>query len=126
MPLDIDQLHQPRYGPGLLQSRWISSPDLYCQWAAAPLMAIMSMVFGSNLDFDGKAVRAVENGVQGLITVGFRQGDEVLESARFRLVKAVNCAQRQVTVSLGLGDDPKRVEVRHLGKRLRSLPSIFL
>ncbi len=54
--------------------------------------------------------------MQGLVAIGLGQGDEVLETTRLGLKKAVNCAQGEITVGLGLSDDAKSVEIGHLRK----------
>ncbi len=53
---------------------------------------------GTDLKFDGIAVRPDQRGVQRLVTIGLGDGDVVLELARHGLVQTVKHAQRPVAV----------------------------
>ena len=53
-------------------------------------------VLGADLDFHRGTKRAEESGVQGLIAIGFWNGDVVFEFSGNWFVKRVQCAQGEV------------------------------
>ena len=71
---------------------------------------------GSHLKFDVYAGRADQRGVQGLIAIELGDRDVVLEAARHRLVQLMQHAERGVAVGHGRHNDPKTVDVGHLGE----------
>ena len=63
--------------------------------------AVVGHIFhfvGSDLDFNGHAVHALQHGVQRLVTVCLGNGDVVLELSGYRLIEAVHHAQRAIAI----------------------------
>ena len=67
--------------------------------------------FGANLDFEGLAGFGDHRGVQGLVEVGPRHGDEVLDTAGDGAPEVVDDAENGVAILHGVGDDAHGVEV---------------
>ena len=72
--------------------------------------------FGADLEFDVDPGRSDKRGVQRLIAVVFRNGDEIFQSLRDWAVELVQDAQRHVAVEIGANHDPEPVDVVELGK----------
>src|SRR5690606_38010473 len=53
--------------------------------------------------------------MQRLITVGFRDGDVIFETARYRLIQAVHQAQHAVTGVDAVGDNAEPVHIHNIG-----------
>ncbi len=70
--------------------------------------------FGANLDFKGLAGLGDDGGVQGLVKVGPRHGDEILDTAGHGTPQVVDDAENGVAILHGVGDDPHGVEVVNL------------
>ncbi len=68
-------------------------------------------VLGADLDFELVAAFGDERGVQRLVEVGPRHGDEVFEAAGHGTPDAVQQAEDGVAVGLGFGDDANGEEV---------------
>jgi hypothetical protein len=66
---------------------------------------------GPDLHFEGQAVFADHRGVQGLIAVGPRHRDEVLDAPRHRRPGLVDDAERGVAVLDAVGHDAERDEI---------------
>ena len=62
-------------------------------------------LFGANLDFERRSVFCDDRGVQRLIEVGPRHGDEILDAPRHRTPDVVNDAQHCVAVLQRARDD---------------------
>src|ERR1022692_2692884 len=118
--------------------RWSSAagplrPSLYFQWAAMPSSAMRCIssvriwtskvlgdamhLFGADLDLEGLAVRAHHAGVQGLVEIGPRNGDEILDAARNGGPLIVDLPQRRVAVLDRVGEDAQRHEIVDLVER---------
>src|ERR1022692_4241231 len=118
--------------------RWSSAagplrPSLYFQWAAMPSSAMRCIssvriwtskvlgdamhLFGADLDLEGLAVRAHHAGVQGLVEIGPRNGDEILDAARNGAPLIVDHPQRRVAVLDRVGEDAQRHEIVDLVER---------
>ncbi len=74
-------------------------------------------LLGTNLHFDGDAVRAEQGRVQGLVPVDARDRDVVLEPSRHGLVDAVHQAERAITRIRAVDDDAKTVDIDHFIQR---------
>ena len=97
MPLRVDHLHQPFACPNLGGTA-AGVTRLVMPMGGSALHGQHVHVLGAYLDFNGHVIGTVENGVERLVAIGLGQGDEILESARLWLIKAVNRAQGQVTM----------------------------
>ncbi len=70
----------------------------------------------ADLDFDGRAERAKQRGVQRLVAIRLGDGDVILEFSRNRLVQAVQGAQGEIAGRYVLDGDAETVDVEYLGK----------
>src|ERR1019366_1011366 len=73
--------------------------------------------FGAYLDFEGLAGLGDDGGVQRLVVVGPRHGDEVLDAAGHGAPGVVDDAENGVAILHGVGDDAHGVEVVDLVDR---------
>ncbi len=73
-------------------------------------------VFRANLHLDQHAKRSEDDRVQGLISVGLRDGDVILEAPRDRLVEVVDDAENAVTRVHAVDYDTERQQIIHLLK----------
>ena len=71
---------------------------------------------GANLHFDNHAVHAYQYGVQGLVAVGFGDGDIVFEFTGHRLEKIVHHAQGSVAVVNAVDDQAKGKYIHNVAK----------
>ena len=74
-------------------------------------------LLGADLDFEGLPVRADHRGVQRLVEVGPRDGDEILDAPGNGPPLVVDHAQRRVAVLHRIGDDAQRHQVVDLVDR---------
>src|SRR5208337_4504695 len=70
--------------------------------------------FGANLDFEGLAGLGDDGGVQRLVEVGPRHGDEVLDASGHGAPEIVDDAENGVAVLHGIGDHAHGVEIVNL------------
>ena len=68
-------------------------------------------LLGANLHFEGVAVLGDDGGVERLVKVGPRHGDEVLDAAGDGTPEVVNDAEGGITVLDGIGDDAHGEEI---------------
>ena len=68
-------------------------------------------LFGADLDFEGQAAGADHGGVQRLVQVGPRDGDEVLDAAGNGMPLVVDHAERGVAVLDRIGDDAQGQQI---------------
>ena len=73
---------------------------------------------GAELELDGGAVGANQGGVQGLVAIHFRDGNVVLEFARYGAIQLVQGAQRQIALGQGVHNDAKAVNIQHVREGL--------
>ena len=73
-------------------------------------------VFGADLDLDRRSKRAEQHGVQRLVTVGFRNRDEIAETPVHRLEQRMHGPQRLVAVGDRIHDDPEPIHIHELGE----------
>ena len=73
--------------------------------------------FGADLHLEGVALLGDDGGVQRLVEIVARDGDEVLDASGHRPPLAMNDAQHRVTVGFRLGDDAQRQHVVDLVHR---------
>ncbi len=73
---------------------------------------------GAELELDGGAVGANQGGVQGLVAIHFRDGNIVLEFARYGAIQLVQGAQRQIALGQGVHNDAKAVNIQHVREGL--------
>src|SRR5205807_6152307 len=73
---------------------------------------------GADLDLDRLAGMSDDRGVQGLVAVGLRHRDVVLEAAWHRLPEGVHDPQDAVAIAHRLNLDPNRRQVVDLGEVL--------
>ncbi len=78
------------------------------------LLGHLVHLFGAYLNLEGVAVFGDDGGVQRLVEVGTRHGDEVLDAAGNRTPCVVNDAERGIAVIDRAGDDSQRQQVIHL------------
>ena len=71
--------------------------------------------FSADLDFELVAALCDKGGVEGLVAVGPRHGDEVLDAAGDGAPEVLHEAEQGVAVLHGFGDDADGVEVVDLG-----------
>ena len=71
---------------------------------------------GSDLDFNGHTVHALQHGVQRLVTVCLGNGDVVLEFPGYRLIEAVHHSQRAIAIIDGIDNHTKSKDIHHLGE----------
>ena len=76
-------------------------PSLYFQCAAMPYSATWCIRSERICTSNGEAAIADDRGVQRLVGVGTRHGDEVLETSRHRRPRLVDDAQRGIAVADG-------------------------
>ena len=119
--LDVHQPHQPLARPYLGRTRGFGArrgfgPVLPVGGGALARHQVHFL--GADLDLDRQAVGAVQDGVQGLVAVGFRQGDVVLEAPGLGRIERVHGAQCQVAVGFAARDDAEGEEVGDFRERL--------
>ena len=83
-------------------------------------------LFGANLHLDGHPVHTHQNGVQRLIAIGLGDGNIIFKLTGHRLVLVVNHPQRPVTGVYAIDDNPKRVDIHNLFKKLLLLPHFLI
>ncbi len=71
-----------------------------------PLFRHPVHLFGPDLELDQHPFRSDHGRMEGLIHVGLRNGNEVLDPPRHRLVHSMKQTQDAIAVELGVGDDP--------------------
>jgi hypothetical protein len=71
-------------------------------------------IFGADLDFELMSAFGDERGVQRLIEIGSRHGDEVFEAARNGTPCAVKKAESGVAILFGRCDDANSEEIEDL------------
>ncbi len=91
-----------------------TGPSLYFQWAAMPSSAILCISSVRIWISKGVAVFGDHRGVQRLVEIRPRHGDEVLDAAGHRTPEVVDDAEHGVAVLHRLGDDAHGVQVVHL------------
>ncbi|CCJ93950.1 p1177c; B1177_F1_12 [Cronobacter malonaticus 681] len=74
-------------------------------------------LFGADLNFHGFAARAKHHGMNGLVAVGFRVGDIIVELIRQMAIVRVNYPECGVAVLKALCDDAHGAHVKKLIKR---------
>ena len=72
---------------------------------------------GANLHFDYHAVHAYQYGVKGLIAIGFRNSDVILEFPGHRLENIVNDSQGAVAIIDAVNDQAKGKDIHNVAKR---------
>ena len=71
-------------------------------------------LLGADLDLDGHPERSEQHGMQRLVTVGFGNGDVILEFSRHRFVQVMYRTDHAVTHIDVVHQDTERVDIVHL------------
>ena len=106
--LPLDHLPQPRQP--LLIARRDRTVFVFPVRGNAFLGHLVHL-FGADLHFEGVPFFGDDGGVQRLVEVVARNGDEILDASRHRPPLVVNDAQHRVAIGLRLRDDAQRQHV---------------
>ena len=74
-------------------------------------------LFCSDLNFDRQTVHPKQGGVEGLITIGFRNRDVIFESTGHGLIQVMHHAEHPITNVDIVYDDSEGVNVHDFGER---------
>ena len=107
--LVLEQLPHP--GEVALVPLIANPPFLVLPVCGDPLLRHPVHLDGADLDLERHAVLADHRGVQRLVAVGPRHGDEILDPARNRRPGLMDDPEHTVTVGRALGHDPQGDEV---------------